>query len=147
LGPLTLFPSDSIDPSFFFLTGSRPEFTLGIERTGMNEPATRDLFPGSLEMMILQTIRRQPMHGYALAEAILRASNDYLYVEAGTLYPALLRMLKAGWVSSEWGLSARNRRVRIYSISAAGRKQLAREVSAFERMLEGFRRVMGVAES
>jgi DNA-binding PadR family transcriptional regulator len=56
-------------------------------------------------------------------------------------------MLKAGWVSSEWGVSARNRRVRIYRISAAGRKQLAREVSAFERMLEGFRSVMGIAES
>jgi transcriptional regulator len=113
----------------------------------MNEPATRDLFPGSLEMMILQTLRRQPMHGYALAETIRRASNDLLQVEEGTLYPALLRMLKAGWVSSEWGVSARNRRVRTYRISAAGRKQLAREVSAFERMLEGFRSVMGIAES
>jgi transcriptional regulator len=112
----------------------------------MNEPATRDLFPGSLEMMILQTLRREPMHGYALAETIRRGSSDLLQVEEGTLYPALLRMLKAGWVSAEWGLSARNRRVRIYRISAAGRKQLAREVSAFERMLEGFRRVMG-AES
>ncbi len=98
-------------------------------------------------MMILQTLRRQPMHGYALAETIRRASNDLLQVEEGTLYPALLRMLKAGWVSSEWGVSARNRRVRIYRISAAGRKQLAREVSAFERMLNGFRNVMGMAES
>jgi transcriptional regulator len=87
------------------------------------------------------------MHGYALAETIRRASDDLLQVEEGTLYPALLRMLKAGWVSSEWGLSARNRRVRIYSISAAGRKQLAREVSAFERMMEGFRRVMETAKS
>ena len=113
----------------------------------MNEPATRDLFPGSLEMMILQTLRRQPMHGYALAETIRRASNDLLQVEEGTLYPALLRMLKAGWVSSEWGVSARNRRVRIYRITAAGRKQLAREVSAFERMLEGFQRVMRKAQS
>jgi transcriptional regulator len=113
----------------------------------MNEPATRDLFPGSLEMMILQTLRRQPMHGYALAETIRRASSDLLQVEEGTLYPALLRMLKAGWVSSEWGISARNRRVRIYRISAAGRKQLEREVSAFDRMLEGFRRVMGTAQS
>jgi len=98
-------------------------------------------------MMILQTLRRQPMHGYALAETIRRASNDLLQVEEGTLYPALLRMLKAGWVSSEWGVSARNRRVRTYRISAAGRKQLAREVSACERMLEGFRSVMGIAES
>jgi transcriptional regulator len=113
----------------------------------MNEPASRDLFPGSLEMMILQTLRRQPMHGYALAETIRQASNELLQVEEGTLYPALLRMLKAGWVTAEWSVSARNRRVRVYRITAAGRKQLAREVSAFERMLEGFRRVMGSAES
>jgi transcriptional regulator len=113
----------------------------------MSDTPTRDLFPGSLEMMVLQTLRREPMHGYALAEAIRLASDDLLQVEEGTLYPALLRMLKAGWVSSEWGISARNRRVRIYRITAAGRKQLAREVSAFERMLEGFQRVMRRAES
>jgi PadR family transcriptional regulator PadR len=113
----------------------------------MSEAPTRDLFPGSLEMMILQTLRREPMHGYALAQTIRLASNDLLQVEEGTLYPALLRMLKAGWLSSEWGVSTRNRRVRVYRITAAGRKQLAREVSAFERMLEGFRRVMEMAQS
>ena len=113
----------------------------------MSDSPTRDLFPGSLEMMILQTLRRQAMHGYALAETIRQGSNDLLQVEEGSLYPALLRMLKAGWVSSEWGISARNRRVRIYRITTAGRKQLAREVSAFERMLDGFRRVMGMTES
>src|ERR1700722_13570799 len=98
---------------------------------------TRDLFPGSLEMMILQTLRREPAHGYALAQTIRQGSGDLLQVEEGSLYPALLRMLKAGWVSSEWAVSARNRRVRIYRITAAGRKQLHREVSAFEKMLEG----------
>src|SRR5215467_5450404 len=113
----------------------------------MGEMPTRDLFPGSLEMMILQTLRREPMHGYALAETIRQSSDDLLQVEEGTLYPALLRMLKAGWVSSEWGVSKRNRRVRIYRITAAGRKQLEREVSAFERMLEGIARVMKEAQS
>jgi len=113
----------------------------------MSDNPTRDLFPGSLEMMILQTLRREPAHGYALAETIRQGSNDLLQVEEGSLYPALLRMLKAGWVSAEWGVSARNRRVRIYRISVTGRKQLAREVSAFERMMEGFRSVMGMAES
>ena len=113
----------------------------------MSDNPTRDLFPGSLEMMILQTLRRAPAHGYALAETIRQCSNDLLQVEEGSLYPALLRMLKAGWVSAEWGVSARNRRVRIYRITAAGRKQLAREVSAFERMLEGFQRVMRGSES
>jgi transcriptional regulator len=113
----------------------------------MNETPARDLFPGALEMMILQTLRREPMHGYALAQTIRRQSDDLLEVEEGSLYPALLRMLKAGWVSSEWGLSTRNRRVRIYRITAQGRKQLDREVSSFERMLDGIARVMRPAQS
>ena len=113
----------------------------------MDKNPSRDLFPGSLEMMILQTLRREPMHGYALANTIRQGSNDLLQVEEGSLYPALLRMLKAGWVSSEWGVSARNRRVRIYRITPAGRKRLEREVSAFERMLDGIARVMRMAQS
>src|SRR5215468_7243859 len=107
----------------------------------------RSLFPGALEMMILQTLRREPLHGYALAQVIKRNSDDLLQVEEGSLYPALQRMLKAGWVAAEWGISARNRKVRVYRITATGRKQLEREVSAFERMLEGIARVMKVAES
>ena len=113
----------------------------------MSQPEPRDLFPGALEMMILQTLRRESMHGYALAQTIQRESADLLQVEEGSLYPALLRMLKSGWVSAEWGVSARNRRVRIYKITAAGRKQLEREVSSFERMLQGISRVMRPAQS
>ena len=114
----------------------------------METPAPpRDLFPGALEMMILQTLRRAPLHGYALAQLIKQSSDDLLQVEEGSLYPALQRMLKAGWVSAEWGVSARNRSVRIYRITTAGRKQLAREVSSFERMLDGIARVMRPSES
>jgi transcriptional regulator len=102
----------------------------------------RDLFPGALEMMILQTLRRGPLHGYALAQLIKSESEDLLQIEEGSLYPALQRMLKAGWLAAEWGVSQRNRRVRIYKITATGRKQLEREVSSFERMLEGIARVM-----
>jgi len=98
-------------------------------------------------MMILQTLRCAPLHGYALARLIKQSSDDLLQVEEGSLYPALQRMLKAGWVSAAWGLSARNRRVRIYRITPAGRQQLAREVSSFERMLEGIARVMRPNES
>ncbi len=87
------------------------------------------------------------MHGYALAQLIKRNSDDLLQIEEGSLYPALQRMLKAGWVAAEWGLSARNRRVRIYKITPAGRKQLDREVSSFERMLAGIARVMRPAAS
>jgi PadR family transcriptional regulator PadR len=102
----------------------------------------RDLFPGALEMMILQTLRRGPLHGYALAQLIKSDSEDMLQIEEGSLYPALQRMLKAGWLAAEWGVSQRNRRVRIYRITPTGRKQLEREVSSFERMLEGIARVM-----
>lgn len=106
----------------------------------------KDLFPGALEMMILRTLRRQPMHGYALVQHIKRTSDDLLQIEEGSLYPALQRMLKEGWVDAKWGLSASNRRVRIYRITAAGAKHLEREVSSFERMLEGIRRVLAPKE-
>lgn len=113
----------------------------------MSQPAQRDLFPGALEMMVLQTLRRGPQHGYALAQDIAGTSDDLLQIEEGSLYPALQRMLRAGWVSAEWGLSARNRKVRVYRITAAGRKQLEREISSFERMLKGISRVMRPAQS
>ena len=107
----------------------------------------RDLFPGALEMMILQTLRRGPLHGYALAQLIKRSSGDLLQVEEGSLYPALQRMLKSGWLAAEWGVSSTNRRVRLYRITPAGRKQLDRSVSSFERMLDGIARVMRTSES
>jgi PadR family transcriptional regulator PadR len=113
----------------------------------MASPPHRDLFPGALEMMVLRALRRESLHGYALAQLIQRTSGDLLQIEEGSLYPALQRMLKAKWVTAEWGLSTRNRRVRIYKITAAGRRQLDREVSSFERMLQGIARVMRPTES
>jgi PadR family transcriptional regulator PadR len=114
----------------------------------MENKVNRDLFPGALEMMILQTLRRGgPLHGYALAQHLKRTSEDLLQIEEGSLYPALQRMLKAGWVAAEWGMSARNRRVRIYKLTATGRKQLVSEVSSFERMMDGIARVMRPAAS
>ncbi len=102
----------------------------------------RDLFPGALELMILQTLKRKPLHGYALAQHIKQTSNDLLQVEEGSLYPALQRMLKAGLVKAEWGISSTRRRARIYQLTPAGRKHVEREVSSFERMLEGITRVL-----
>ena len=102
----------------------------------------KDLFPGALEMMILRTLRRQPLHGYALVQHIKKTSNDLLQIEEGSLYPALQRMLKEGWVDAKWGVSASNRRVRIYKLTPAGARHLEREISSFERMLEGIRRVL-----
>jgi transcriptional regulator len=113
----------------------------------MAAPDRSDLFPGALEMMILQTLRRGPLHGYALAQAIKRASDELVHVEEGSLYPALQRMLKAGWLSAEWSLSARNRQVRTYKLTPAGRKQLEQKVTAFERLLAGITKVMRASES
>jgi len=112
-----------------------------------NNAERRDLFPGALEMMILQILRREPLHGYAIGNRIQEASGDLLQIEEGSLYPALQRMLKAEWVEAEWGVSLQNRRVRIYKITAAGKKQLQRQVSDFERMMDGFTRVMRPARS
>jgi len=113
----------------------------------MKKPEQRDLFPGALEMMILRTLKRQPLHGYALAQHIKRTSNDLLQIEEGSLYPALQRLLKAELVKGEWGISSTNRRVRIYKLTAAGAKHLEREVSSFERMLKGITRVLALRDS
>src|SRR5450755_3400656 len=113
----------------------------------MRKPEQRDLFPGALEMMILRTLKRQPLHGYALVQHIKRTSNDLLQIEEGSLYPALQRLLKERLVNAEWGTSATNRRVRTYKLTAAGAKHLERQVSSFERMLEGITRVLAPEES
>jgi len=108
----------------------------------MTDTKSRDLFPGALEMMALRILKREPMHGYALVQRIQQASNDLLQVEEGSLYPALQRLLKDGLVEAEWGVSATNRRVRIYRITRAGVKHLTSEVTSFERMLEGINLVL-----
>ncbi len=113
----------------------------------MTDSPKGDLLPGTLEMLILATLRREPLHGYAIAQRIQRNSDDLLRVEEGSLYPALQRMLIEGWVSAEWGMSARNRRVRIYTLTAAGAKQLGRETARVGRMIDGIARVMRPSEA
>ena len=113
----------------------------------MKSREQRDLFPGALEMMILRTLKRQPLHGYALAQQIKRMSDDLLQIEEGSLYPALQRLLKQELVKAEWSTSSTNRRVRIYRLTPTGVKHLQREVSSFERMLEGITRVLAPGES
>jgi PadR family transcriptional regulator PadR len=113
----------------------------------MKKPQQRDLFPGALEMMILRTLKRQPLHGYALVQHIKRTSNELLQIEEGSLYPALQRLLKEQLVKAEWTVSSTNRRVRIYTLTPAGAKHLQREVSRFETMLEGITRVLARGES
>jgi transcriptional regulator len=98
-------------------------------------------------MMVLRLLKQEPMHGYALVQRIQRASNDLLRIEEGSLYPALQRLLKAKLVRAEWGVSATNRRVRIYQLTPAGAKQLAAQVSAFGQMLDGITRVLALGET
>jgi PadR family transcriptional regulator PadR len=106
----------------------------------------RDLFPGALELMILQTLSRKPMHGYALTQHIKEVSDDLLQIEEGSLYPALQRMLKTGWLESEMGLSGQKRPVRIFKVTEAGCKRLEEERSSFEKMFAGINRVLTVAQ-
>ena len=108
------------------------------------QDASRDLFPGALEIMILESLRRQPAHGYALVQHIQQRSNNLLQVEEGSLYPALQRLLKTKMVKAEWTVSPRtSRRIRIYEITRSGLRHLEREISAFDRMLEGIQMVLG----
>jgi PadR family transcriptional regulator PadR len=109
------------------------------------KPKYRDLFPGALELMILKTLSRNPMHGYALAQRIKETSDDLLQIEEGSLYPALQRMLKSGWLKSEMGLSAKNRPVRIFKLTEMGRKHLEQEISSVEQMFAGISRVLALA--
>lgn len=129
------------------MPGSTRPVSRGKETSRMKKPTQRDLFPGALEMMILRTLKRQPLHGYALVRHIKRSSQDVLQIEEGSLYPALQRLLREEFVKAEWGVSSTNRRVRIYKLTAAGAKHLEREVSSFERMLEGITRVLAPEES
>jgi len=98
-----------------------------------------------LELMILKTLSRNPMHGYALAQRIKETSDDLLQIEEGSLYPALQRMLKSGWLKSEMGLSAKNRPVRIFKLTEMGRKHLEQEISSVEQMFAGISRVLALA--
>jgi transcriptional regulator len=107
----------------------------------------RDLFPGALEMMILQSLRRHPMHGYALVKHIQQVSDDLLQIEEGSLYPALQRMLREGWLDSETGTSAKGRPTRIYSVTEKGLRHLEEELSSFERMFSGIARVLAIANA
>jgi transcriptional regulator len=113
----------------------------------MTDSPSRDLFPGALEMMILESLRRQPAHGYALVQHIQQRSKHLLQVEEGSLYPALQRLLKARLVKAEWGLSATNRRVRTYQITKAGLRHLEQQISSFERMFEGIALVLSPGRS
>jgi PadR family transcriptional regulator PadR len=105
-------------------------------------PAKDPLLPGTLEMLVLKTLTRAPLHGYGIAQHIRQVSDDVLQVEEGSLYPALQRLQLKGWVSSEWALTENNRRARYYRLTPLGRKQLAAETANFDRLIGAIARVM-----
>jgi PadR family transcriptional regulator, regulatory protein PadR len=111
-------------------------------KQGLEDAGRKDLFPGAVEMMVLHLLRHRRLHGYALVQIIKRSSQDLLQVEEGSLYPALQRMLKAGLVQARWEVSESGRRVRTYALTVRGASHLERQVSSFERMLEGIKLVL-----
>jgi len=104
-----------------------------------------EILPGTLDMLILRCLSRGPRHGYGIAQFLREISDEVLQVGESSLYPALQRLLLNGWVVAEWGASENNRRARYYTITAAGRKQLASETREFDRMIGAIRRVMTCA--
>jgi PadR family transcriptional regulator, regulatory protein PadR len=99
--------------------------------------AKAELLQGTLDLMVLKTLDAMgPLHGYGIARRIEQVSYDVLHLNQGTLYPALLRLTQKGWISARWGVSENNRRARFYSLTSAGRKQLASEAQSWEQMVE-----------
>jgi PadR family transcriptional regulator PadR len=101
-----------------------------------------DVLQGTLDLLIMRTIAFEPMHGWAIAQRIQHISDDLLRVRQGSLYPALHRLEHQGWITADWGASENNRRARFYSLTKAGRTQLAIEVSKWDRLSAGVNLVM-----
>jgi PadR family transcriptional regulator, regulatory protein PadR len=111
----------------------------------MPHPRTTDLLQGTLDLLILRTLRSQALHGWAIAERIEQISQDVLQVNQGSLYPALHRLEHRGWITAEWGVSELGRRARFYQLTAAGRRRLDTEVTEWDRMSTAINRIMRLA--
>lgn len=101
--------------------------------------------PGSLSMLILRVLHAGPLHGYAIAQRIHQLSGEVLEAEEGSLYPALQRMLMEGWVTGEWGVSETKRRVRFYSLTKDGAKQLKQELAEYEQVTAAIQGILRTA--
>jgi len=104
-----------------------------------------DVLQGTLDLLVLKTLARGPMHGYGIAVHIQQVSDEVLRVEEGSLYPALHRIEQAGWISSDWGVSDNNRRAKYYRLTAAGRKQLAKEQENWDQLTRAVAKVLRFA--
>ena len=107
-----------------------------------NTQQRANVLQGTLDMLILKTLARAPLHGYGVALSIKRLSDDVLTVEEGSLYPALQRLLLQGWVKAEWKMTETKRRARFYTLTVAGRRQLGVELSQYEQMIAAIGRVL-----
>jgi PadR family transcriptional regulator PadR len=108
----------------------------------MGSTPSPDLLPGTLDLLILRSLRAGAMHGYGIAQYLKTTSDEVLEVGESSLYPALQRLLLNGWVKGEWGTSENNRRARYYTLTAAGKKRLAVEVDQFDRMILAIHKVL-----
>jgi PadR family transcriptional regulator PadR len=104
--------------------------------------ARKDLLRGTLDMLILRTLQWGPQHGYAIGQTIRAQSRDVLHIEAGSLYPALQRLSKKGWVTSEWGQTDANQRAKFYTLTPKGKQQLVREESRWTELVRAIGRIM-----
>jgi PadR family transcriptional regulator PadR len=107
--------------------------------------STADLLQGTLDMLVLKTLARNQLHGYAIARMIQQLSDGLLCVEEGSLYPALQRLELNGWIEGIWGLSAHNRRARFYTLTPEGREHLDAETNRYRRQTGAIARIMGFA--
>ena len=101
-----------------------------------------DLLQGTLELLILNTLAREAMHGYGIVQRIHESADDLLKVEDGSLYPALYRMEERGWIKSEWGVSENNRRAKFYKLTKAGQKQLEAQRANWQRVSTAVSRIL-----
>jgi PadR family transcriptional regulator PadR len=101
-----------------------------------------DLMQGTLDMLILRTLLFGPRHGHGIAVSIEQTTGDVLRIDHGSLYPALHRLVKRGWIAAKWGTTENNRRARYYRLTSAGRRQLTAEQSRWERVTRAVARVM-----
>lgn len=101
-----------------------------------------DLLPGTLDLLVLKTLSRGHLHGYAIAQFIKQITDDVLDVEEGSLYPALQRLELNGWIEGEWGTSSNGRRARFYSLTAPGRKQLQAEKARYQNLTTAIAKVL-----
>ena len=113
----------------------------------LDAPTQTEILQGTLDMLILQTLRPGPAHGHSIAHIIGSRSEDVLLVEHGSLYPALHRLEDRGWIASFWGTSENNRRARYYRLTIQGRKQLGIEMSRWERVVRAVNQVLRPAEN